>query len=89
MCSNNYLIHNRVWNTCANGFGRGCPSSIREGLQEILEESRKDELFNPMRLDPEDDEKLEEICQILGLLADQVAAMEDRICEIARKYGKK
>ena len=86
---NNLLIFTNLWNSCAGGNGAGCPRYIREHLQDVLDKSREDTLFNPVRLDPEDDQALADICRDLETMTDQLEYIENTITSIAMKYRNK
>ena len=86
---NFYLIFQNIWNSCANGTGKGDPEWIRDNLLKVLEESRDPDIFNETRLDPEDDQKLAEIIRDLDVLVDHLKYCENEIQTLAMKYKTK
>ena len=86
---NNNLIFANIWNSCANGNGRGCPEYIRDDLRKVLEKSRSNDLFNEQRLNPEDDAALSELCRDLDTMVDQLNHIENEISRIALKYRER
>ena len=84
---NNELIFQNIWNSCASGSG--CPRYIRENLIVVLNKSREPLLWNPVRLDPEDDSAIAELARELDTMTDHLEYIESQICAIAMKYRKK
>ena len=86
---NNELICQNIWNSCAGGNGSGCPCAIRDNLNAVLNKSREPILWNPVRLDPEDDAAIAELVRDLDVMVDHLEYIESQICAIAMKYRNK
>ena len=86
---NNELIFQNIWNSCAGGNGSGCPRYIRENLIVVLNKSREPILWNPVRLDPEDDAAIAELVRDLDVMVDHLEYIQNQIGIIALKYREK
>lgn len=86
---NNELICQNIWNSCAGGNGSGCPCAIRDNLNTVLNKSREPILWNPVRLDPEDDAAIAELVRELDVMVDHLEYIQNQIGIIALKYRKK
>ena len=80
---NRELVFQRVWNIVV------CEDSARylsQRISTVLAESRKQDIFNEMRLTPADEEELADIARDLDTIADHVEYLRNRITAVAMRY---
>jgi hypothetical protein len=80
---NRELVFQRVWNIVV------CEDSARylsQRISTVLAESRKQDIFNEMRLAPADEEELADIGRELDVIADHVEYLKNKITAVAMRY---